>query len=281
MSPQSLLDTTRNFARDCEGGDMSIRPTYPSAEYDQAARAVVDFFSEKVVDAVILTCSCARGKASRDSCLDISILLPLENFTARRDALESQWDQFYESEEIFGHLHRVGKYSHVDLDFTDGHFQPQDWGWIGGPDNFELEIGNVLVYSVPLLEQTDRFRKLKVLWLPYYSDQLRQERLAQARKYCLNNLDHIPLYVERRLYFQAFQRLYHALQEFLQALFISHRVYPLAYDKWIREQIEEILGMPELYRQFVSLLEIAHFESHEIALKARQLEYLFYKYVLE
>jgi len=260
---------------------MNTKPAYPSLEHDQAARVVVDFFSGKPIDAVILTCSCARGKASRDSCLDISILLSPEDFTTRRDALERQWDQFYESEEVFQHLHRVGKYSHVDLDFTEGHFQPQDWGWTGGPDNFELEIGNILVYSVPLLEKTDRFQKLKDRWLPYYSDQLRQERLAQARKYCLNNLDHIPLYVERHLYFQAFQRLYHVLQEFLQALFISRRTYPIAYDKWIREQIEEILNMPELYWHFVSLLEIAHFESHEIALKARQLEYLFYKYVLE
>jgi len=260
---------------------MNTKPAYPSTEHDQAARAVVDFFSEKVVDAVILTCSCARGRASRDSCLDISILLSCEDFTIRRDALERQWVEFYESEEVFGYLHRVGKYSHVDLDFTDGHFQPQDWGWTGGPDNFELEIGNTLAYSVPLLEQTDHFQKLRDRWLPYYSNQLRQKRLAQARKYCLNNLDHIPLYVKRRLHFQAFHRLYHALQEFLQALFISRRIYPIAYDKWIQEQIEEILDMPELYSQFVSLLEIAHFESHEIALKARQLEDLFHKYVLE
>lgn len=260
---------------------MNIKPAYPSLEHDQAARTVVDFFSEKVVDAVILTCSCARGRASRDSCLDISILLSCEDFTIRRDALERQWVEFYESEEVFGYLHRVGKYSHVDLDFTDGHFQPQDWGWTGGPDNFELEIGNTLAYSVPLLEQTDHFQKLRDRWLPYYSNQLRQKRLAQARKYCLNNLDHIPLYVKRRLHFQAFHRLYHALQEFLQALFISRRIYPIAYDKWIQEQIEEILDMPELYSQFVSLLEIAHFESHEIALKARQLEDLFHKYVLE
>ncbi|MFC1717489.1 hypothetical protein ACFL6S_27760 [Candidatus Poribacteria bacterium] len=195
--------------------------------------------------------------------------------------VKHSWEQFHESQEVFQKLGMLGKYSHVDLDFTDGCFQPQDWGWTGGPDNFELEIGNIVTYSVPLLEKTDYFQKLRERWLPYYSDELRRERLAQARKYCLNNLDHIPPYVERELYFQSFQRLYHASQEFLQALFISRRTYPIAYDKWIREQVEDILGVPELYRELVGLLEIKHFESREIAHKAAELEHLFHDHIVE
>lgn len=93
-----------------------------------------------------------------------------------------------------------------------------------------------------------------------------------------NNLHHIPLYVERGLYFQSFDRLYNALQEFLQALFIARRTYPIAYNKWIREQVEEILGLPELYAQLPRLLEIRHFESREIAEKAVTLERLLEAY---
>ncbi len=269
---------------------MRTEAIYPSIEHERAARAIVDFFSGQevehaaslFVDAVILTCSCARGKAVRGSCLDVSILISPEKFTDQSMFhVKQSWTEFYESEQVFKELHQLGKYSHVDLDFTDGCFKPQDWGWTAGPDNFELEIGNILVYSVPLLERTDRFRRLRERWLPYYSDELRRERLAQARKYCLNNLDHIPSFVERGLYFQSFQRLYHASQEFLQALFISRRTYPIAYDKWIREQIEDILGMPELYKQLIRLLEIADFESREIVHKAAELERLFHRYVVE
>jgi ADP-heptose:LPS heptosyltransferase len=83
------------------------------------------------------------------------------------------------------------------------------------------------------------------------------------------------------LYFQAFHRLYDAFREFLQALFISRRTYPIAYDKWVREQIEEILEMPELYQQLPRLLEIEHFESQEISHKARELNRLLKKYVVE
>ncbi len=47
------------------------------------------------------------------------------------------------------------------------------------------------------------------------------------------------------------------------------------------KQIEDILVMPELYSQLVSLLEITHFESREIACKAANLEHLFHEYVVE
>ena len=259
--------------------NMHTGAIYPSAEHKRAAEAVVGFFSGQEVDAVILTCSCARGKAVRGSCLDVSILHSLDE--SKMFHVKHLWEQFQKSQEVFKELEEVGKYSFADVDFTDGRFQPQDWGWTGGPDNFELEIGNILVYSIPLLQKTDYFQTLRAQWLPYYGDELRRERLAQARKYCLNNLDHIPLFVERELYFQSFQRLYHAFQEFLQALFISRRTYPIAYDKWIREQVEDILGMPELFRQLVGLLEITHFESREMAHKAAELECLFHEHIVE
>jgi hypothetical protein len=117
--------------------------------------------------------------------------------------------------------------------------------------------------------------------LPYYDERLRQHRLNAVRAACFDNLDHIPLYVERELYFQSFNRLNTAFRQFLQALFISRRTYPIAYDKWIREQIEEILELPELYRQLPRLFEIRQFESRELVRKASDLGVLFNDFVLE
>lgn len=258
---------------------MQIKATYPTIEHKQASEAIVDFFSIRPdVEAVLLTCSCARGKAPRDSCLDIAVFVRPEVLSIQRAAIEQQWNDFYETEEVFKTLQQVGKYSHVDLDFIDGNFVPQPRGWTSGPDEFELEIGNYLVYSVPLWENSDYFQRLKAQWLPYYDESLRRERLAMVRHYCLNNLDHIPLFVNRGLYFQAFHRLYDAFREFLQALFISRRTYPIAYDKWIREQIEDILGMPEFYQQLPKIFEIKHFETQEIAHKAKDIECFLNKY---
>ena len=144
-------------------------------------------------------------------------------------------------------------------------------GWTSGPDDFELEVGNLLAYSSPLWVTGGTFSQLQAQWLPYYGAPLRRERLAMVRGYFDNNLDHIPLYVAWRALFQAFSRFYHAFGEFLQALFIARRVYPIAYNKWVREQIEDILGLPELYVQLPRMFEIEHFESEVLAEKGAML----------
>ena len=260
---------------------MHYRAAYPTNEHERAARRLVEFFSAvPVAEAVLLVCSCARGRASRDSCLDAAVLVRPEVFPQEKDALEQQWNAFCESDDAFASLRQVGKFSGVDLDFIDGCFVPQKRGPTGGPDGFELAIGNYVAYSAPLWERGDLFRRLKERWLPYYDEWLRERRLAMVRHYCLNNLDHIPLYVERGLHFQAFNRLYDAHREFLQALFIARRTYPIAYDKWIQEQIVDILEMPALYRTLVRLFEIEHLESDEIARKAEVLRGLVAQYAV-
>ena len=256
------------------------RLRYPTPQHAQAAATVTEFFADfPQVAAVLQTGSTARGRAVADSCLDFAILLRPEVAPAERALLQRRWDAFYASTEAFRMLRGVGRYAHVDLDLMDGLFEPGPHGWTSGPDEFELAIGNTLVYAVPLLERGDYLEVLRARWLPYYDDQLREQRLADVLKYCLNNLDHIPLYPPRGLYFQAFKRFYDAFREFLQALFISRRTYPISYDKWIREQVEEILGLPELYAQIPPLFEIAHFESDEITRKAETLRALLLEYV--
>ena len=59
-------------------------------------------------------------------------------------------------------------------------------------------------------------------------------------KFGLNNLEHGVSAARRGLVFHAFSRLYHAHRELIQGLFIAHRKYPIAYDKWVKEQVVEI-----------------------------------------
>ncbi len=259
-------------------------PAYPTPQHALAAERITGFFAQRPgVETVLLIGSCARGKAVRDSCIDVFILTEPELPRSRRDDLEQAWQAFYASDPAFPALRQMGKYAHVDLDFTDGRFDPAHHyhGWTSGADEFELTVGNLLAYSAPLWERADYYRQLKAQWLPYYDETLRQERLAMARHFCLNNLHHIPPIVPRGLYFQAFRRLYNALGEFLQALFIARSVYPIAYDKWIKEQMVDILGLPELYPQLVSLLEVRHLESDELIEKGRTLETLLEHYTAD
>jgi predicted nucleotidyltransferase len=258
---------------------MTLQAAYPTSEHQAAAETIADFFvSHYKLDAVLLVNSCARGKATRDSCLDIVMLANPDPSRSSLSALEAGWTELEKSNPAIHALYRVGKYSVVHPDFIHGTFKPYEQDESAGPDDFEVEVGNFLAYSVPLWEGSDYLRQLREQWLPYYGEELRRQRLEKVRWYCLNNLHHIPLYIERGLYFQSFDRLYNAYREFLQALFIARRTYPIAYNKWIQEQVAEILGLPELYEQLTHLFEIKHFESDEIAHKAKEVEDWLEKY---
>lgn len=270
-------------------------PKYPTPQHRQAAEQIVAFFSQlDDVDGVLLVNSCARGKATRDSCLDIIVLVQeslrdpgyvgsvLERQENRgTDALYQAWDDAPETKVARHALTQAGRFAEVHLDVIDGRIFPSTLDRDEGIDFFEVAIGNYFAYSLPLWLRNRRFCALRDDWLPYYSEALRAERLAITREFCLYFLDHIEPYADRGLYFQAFDRLYQAFQGFLQGLFIAHRTYPIAYNKWIREQVEEILGLPELYRQLPHLFEIKAFESRELLEKSEQLRELVAVYLRE
>jgi hypothetical protein len=262
---------------DVSAPSMERSMHYPTNEHETAARAIVEFFAGQAeTDAVLLVNSCARDKASPDSCLDIVVIVP-EGMDA--SDLDAAWQRNHATDPTFAALHAAGAFSVVHLDIEDGTFavptHPED----EYPDFFEVAIGNMLVYSVPLWEREDRFTQMREQWLPYYDEDLRLRRLAEVRWNCQHHLEHIPPYVGRKLYFQSYARLWGAFQMFLQALFISRRTYPIAYDKWIHEQVVDILGLPGLYEELPHLFEIRHFESAEIVDKAKDLQRLLDAYV--
>src|SRR6185369_14365964 len=248
-------------------------------EHQKAADAIVEHFvSNYKIDTVLLVNSCARGRANRDSCLDIVIVTNPDDERTSLQALAFGWEEIEKLSQVIQDLYKVGKYSVVHPDFIHCVFIPQEQDEAAGPDDFEVQLGNFLAYSVPLWQGSDYFYQLRQQWLPYYNEELRQRRLERVRWFCLNNLHHIPLYIARGLYFQSFDRLYNAYQQFLQALFIARRTYPFAYNKWIHEQLVEILNLPDLYNQLSHLFEIKQFESTEIADKAKELEQLLDQY---
>lgn len=260
-------------------------PQYPTPQHKLAADQIVRFFSSQDgIDGVLLVNSIARGKATADSCLDIIVLaderLRDEGNTANvlergenrgTDDLYQAWQEADETKGILAELGAAGRFAEVHLDIIDGRLWPKELDRDDGLDSFEIAIGNYYVYSVPLWLRTERFYELAATWLPYYAEELRAERLAMTRTFCRHYLAHIEPYVERGLYFQAFDRLYWAFQGFLQGLFLAKRTYPIAYNKWIKEQVVDILGLPELYRQLPSILEVRPLESRELVKNGKRL----------
>lgn len=247
----------------------NYRKYYPTKIHENAANKFVELFSkDKRVMAILLTCSCARKKAVRSSCIDFALVI---KDWKHEKPLEKKFEKFTKESKEYKKLKALDKYTHIDLDIIDGKFKPSEGGICSQSSGFELELGNFVAYSVILFERESYFSKIKKKYLPYYGEPLRKKRLQRTIKYCKNHLDHIESFVQRKLYFQAYERLYSAIQGFMQALFIKNKIYPISYDKWIKDQYCEILKRPDLYKKIVDMISIKKFESSEININAKKL----------
>jgi predicted nucleotidyltransferase len=248
---------------------------FPTEMHRQVAELAGDFFSAHAhVDTILVVNSCARGRAVAGSDLDLAVLITPAAASQEVQSLTTLWQKFIATQPLIHRFRSTGRFNQVHLDVFDGRVIPTVWDDGGGPDYFEVEIGNRLAYAVPLHEAGAYFRQLRSQWLPYYGEDLRASRLAMVRGECARDLDAIPFYLNRGLYFQAFDRLYKAFQEFLQALFVARRTYPLAYNKWIREQVTEWLSLPRLYEELPPILSVRNIGSPELGEKADALRTL-------
>ena len=228
------------------------------------------------VMALAMTGSAARNEGSFDSDLDYNVFFVAD---APAQAILAEIEATVKRTMNIDAAADVGRFFDLDLHAAPTTFAARPRGWTDGPDDFELEIGNTFVHTHLIFEREAFFTQAQARYLPYYEEPLRQERLAVTLRFCHNNINHITPYVQRGLYFQAFRRLYDATREFLQALFIAKRTYPIAYDKWVKKQLVEILDLPELYGEFVKLYEVQKLESEELTQKGAHLQALIAAYV--
>ena len=259
---------------------LVARLGFPTGLHQQAAELAGHFFSARAeVDTVLVVNSCARGLATSDSDVDLAVLVNPDASLETIQGLEAAWQALKTEHPLIRQFQAAGRFTQVHLDVFDGRFAPPVWDDGGGPDTFEVEIGNRIAYAAPLDVPGPYFRELQARWLPYYDNDLRQRRLAIVREACVYDLDHVPFLLRRGLCFQAFDRLYKAFQEFLQVLFVARQTYPLAYNKWIREQVAGRLGLSDLYRELPPIIAVRDIESGELSAKADALRALLERWV--
>lgn len=241
---------------------------FPTQNHAEVARKVAEYaYRIDGVDTVLVVNSCARAQAVPESDLDMAILMSRPVDEA---ALEAEWLMHMSSDATLREFSSRSTFSAIHLDFFDGTFMAPIWDDGGGPDDFEIEIGNRVAHAEPLDEGGIVFGQLREKWLPYYETQLRDSRLKMVTHACYYDLEFVPFYVGRGLYLQAFDRLYKAFREYIQALFIAHRTYPLAYNKWLEEQLDWI-GKSELFEQLLGILSVSNLRSADVSFKATAL----------
>lgn len=234
---------------------------FPTPDHAAVASRVAEYASGiDGVDTVLVVNSCARAKAVPESDLDMAILMagPCDE-----TALEAAWHAHVRATPALSEFVDRSPFSAIHVDFFDGRFTPVSWDDGGGPDDFEVEIGNRIAYAVPLDAHGGKFDRLREVWLPYYPTELRDDRLGMVLDAALLDLEFIPFYVRRELFLQAFDRLYKAFREYLQGLFIAHRTYPLAYNKWLDEQLGWI-DRRELLAPLLDILSVPDLKSNAL-----------------
>lgn len=240
-------------------------PVFPTALHSEVAEIVKDYFIKfDTTDTVLIVNSCARGQASAESDLDIAILVKEGVSNAAIKTLYNRWLKYSTANKTISAYKNSGMYRHLHLDVINGIYTPTPIEPGEPIDYFEVEIGNQVCYAATMNDDGKFFKSLQQKWLPYYNEELRLQRLKNIIDACHYDLDHIAFYKKRSLHFHAFYILYKAFEEYLQALFIANKTYPLAYNKWIRYQVTELLQKPSLYPLLGPVLSIADIEGDEI-----------------
>jgi predicted nucleotidyltransferase len=252
-----------------------FKPSFPTKLHEDLAELTRDYFiAIPNIDTVLVVNSCARGQAVPESDLDLAILATPDATPVEIKNIENSWQAYLTNQPTFLKYKESSPFAHLHLDIINGNYAPNKIERGEPIDYFEIEIGNQICYSAPMGSAGNYFQTLQSKWLPYYNEELRMQRLKMIEDACNYDLDHIPFFIKRELYFQAFEILYKAFQEYLQALFISNKTYPIAYNKWLKEQIVKWLNKPNLYPKLSPILSISNIESNEINEKAQALRNL-------
>lgn len=248
---------------------------FPTDTHRKVTERAVDLLSRhRSIEAIILTCSCARGLGSRD--IDYAAFVTPGTSLEEIKYIESEWYRAINEDITFKSFRQTGPFFQLDLWVTDGQFQPKYQPHLlsHGPDCMELDIGNLYMYSKPLSGNLDRFNQTKESLLPYYSDELRNQRLTEARNSALESAEYVAWDHGRGHHYLALKRLQTSFEYFLHGLFISKRIYPIAYDKWLQEQFRDLLNMPQLYGHLTNILKIPEISGDSLNQSADQIKKL-------
>lgn len=278
----------------------SVAPAFPTAEHRRAALTLARhfFFGDPAVKAVLLSGSLARGRGSETSCVDITIMVPppdwdgfLERSNALAEGLRTKEVRpvpfgdgcavfFSRNDLISASVPGVGDLPasvRVDVGYHNGVIEPNLVD-LPREDDFELAAGNLAVYSIALLERDGWWKAWRRQFLPYFSEDVREAKLMAVEGDFWHNIRTVREMADRGLLFHGVERTYFAFKYLLQTLFLRQGKYPIDYMKHVREQVVEILGLPELLPELEKAFDFGTLSPEGLRSRADHLADLFRRF---
>ncbi len=277
-----------------------ISPAFPTAEHRRVAFTLAHhfFFGDPAVKAVLLSGSLARGRGAESSCVDITVMVPppdWEAFLGRANELAERLRTketrpvpfgdgcavfFSRADLISASVPGVGDLPasiRADVGYHNGIIEPR-FNALPREDDFELAAGNLAVYSVALLERDGWWTMWRRQFLPYFSEDVREAKRLAVEGDFWHNIRTVREMADRGLLFHGVERTLFAFKYLLQALFLRQGKYPIDYMKHVREQVVEILGLPELVPELEEAFDFGKLSPEGLRSRADYLANLFRKY---
>jgi len=284
--------------KDAVRKQLQLNPSLPSPlkkKYENIICKLTNYYKlDSRIFAVVLFGSLARRQAIPSSCIDLVVFVKpqyYKNFfyvEETRERIADYAKMGGKAQRFWGATCglRMGREVEHTIDFNDAvvdllfradMVRMRDQSSICS-DRFELEIGNYFVYCLPLYEQDDTYQLMAKRYLPFYDDEIRKQRLKATRKEFDYRIYRIKKMANRELYFYCNRLFDFAFKIFLQHLFIKKRKYPYFYEKWIKQQVTDILNEPELYEKLAQTLIMPRISPENFKAKADILRNLMREY---
>lgn len=273
---------------DLVGKQLQLNPSIPpqlQKNYEDVICKMTNYYaSDPRVFAVVLFGSLARGQAVAGSSIDLAVFVYPEYSSIFFDAEETR-KRIVDYTKMGGKPHyfwgetcgpRLGKETEyavdfndirVDLMFRDDIARSRDQLGIC-MDQFELGVGNLFVYCVPLYKRDAIYDLLAKKYLPFYNEDIRKERLDATSKEFEYRIQKSRWMAEREELVNGLFTLQMSFRIFLQHLFIRRRKYPIHYRKWLAHQIVDILHEPDLHEKIKQLFTLREFSGDGLKIKS-------------
>ena len=264
----------QDFGKDMPYNFFSPTERYKKLIENALSKLTKAFKRDDRIFALVLSGCWGRDMGEEGCELDLHVFVKEKFF---EEFSNLKWTESFIARADFKVI-ETGRYSgDVSFGEVDAEIQFLHEKWFN-PENpdFDLEVGNLFKYCKVLFTKGSEYETLANQFLPFYSEQIRQKRLKQAKHEIERLIQDVEDHgIIRGDLLCGFDELYKAVRWVIQFLFIKERVYPVDYHKWLEYQFKELLTKPEIYHKIQNIIVLKKLDKYSLVKQLQQLKSMY------